>query len=183
MNVIQSQIFNEVKIFESILYKDNRGYFSEIYNPFIQKQLKVSFSQDNLSMSHKHVLRGIHYQSTNPMGKLCRVIKGSGFDIMVDLRKNSPTFGKHEIIYLSGSNFRWVWVPEGFGHAFLSLQDDTYFYYKCSSLYNPESEGSINIFSPELKLSLPVPKKDIILSEKDKNAPFFKTYKLNPTIQ
>ena len=183
MNITQSQIFDEVKIFEPILYQDNRGSFSEVYNPFIQNQLKVSFLQDNLSISCKHVLRGIHYQSINPMGKLCRVIKGSGLDIMVDLRENSPTFGKHETVYLSEDNFKWVWVPEGFGHAFLSLQDDTYFYYKCSSLYNKESEGSINIFSPELKLNLPISKKDIILSEKDKNAPFFKEYKLNPTIQ
>ncbi len=116
------------------------------------------------------------------MGKLCRVIKGGGFDIMVDLRKNSPTFGKHEIVYLDEENFRWVWVPEGFGHAFLSLQDDTYFYYKCSSLYHSDFEGCINIFSPELKLNLPLPKEDIILSEKDKNAPFFGEYKLNPTM-
>tara|TARA_R110002020_G_scaffold49376_1_gene140496 strand:- start:335 stop:883 length:549 start_codon:yes stop_codon:yes gene_type:complete len=182
MNIIQSQVFTEVKIFEPKAYHDDRGFFSEVYNNFLQKCLGVNFVQDNLSKSCKNVLRGIHYQSTNPMGKLCRVIKGGGLDIMVDLRKNSSTFGKHEIVYLDEKNFRWVWVPEGFGHAFLSLQDDTYFYYKCSSLYHPNSEGSINIFSPELKLNLPLPKKDIILSEKDKNAPFFAKYKLNPTM-
>ena len=182
MNIIQSQIFAEVKIFEPKTYQDDRGFFSEIYNNSLQNILKVNFVQDNLSKSHKHVLRGIHYQSTNLMGKLCRVIKGGGFDIMVDLRKNSPTFGKHEIVYLDEENFRWVWVPEGFGHAFLSLQDDTYFYYKCSSLYHSDFEGCINIFSPELKLNLPLPKEDIILSEKDKNAPFFGEYKLNPTM-
>ena len=148
----------------------------------IQEQLGVSFVQDNLSKSSKFVLRGIHYQSTNPMGKLCRVIKGSGIDIMVDLRKNSKTFGKHQMVHLDENNFKWVWVPEGFGHAFLSLEDDTYFYYKCSSLYHKKSEGSINIFSPELEINLPIPKKDIILSQKDNNAPFFKEYKLNPTM-
>ena len=182
MMTIQSYIFDDVKQFIPNSYSDDRGFFSEVYNSEIQEQLGVSFVQDNLSKSSKFVLRGIHYQSTNPMGKLCRVIKGSGIDIMVDLRKNSKTFGKYQMVHLDEDNFKWVWVPEGFGHAFLSLEDDTYFYYKCSSLYHKKSEGSINIFSPELEINLPIPKKDIILSQKDNNAPFFKEYKLNPTM-
>ena len=134
------------------------------------------------SKSKRNVLRGLHFQSKNAQDKIIIVLKGKILDVAVDLRKNSKTFGKHQMVHLDEDNFKWVWVPEGFGHAFLSLEDDTYFYYKCSSLYHKKSEGSINIFSPELEINLPIPKKDIILSQKDNNAPFFKEYKLNPTM-
>ena len=114
------------------------------------------------------------------MGKLCRVITGSGFSLIVDLRSKSNTFGLSEMVYLSSNNLKSVWVPEGFGHAFISLDDNTYFYYKCSSEYNSDLESSINIYSPKLQLNLPLLKKDIILSDKDMNAPLFSEYELNP---
>lgn len=180
MTITQSNIFPEVKLFTPNVYKDDRGFFTETFNNKIENELGVKFYQDNHSKSKKNVIRGIHYQWDKPMGKLCRIVKGSGLDILVDLRKDSPTFGKSETVLLSDENFTMVWVPEGFGHSFLSLEDDTHFCYKCSATHNGASEGSIYPFDSTLNIQLPITITEAILSEKDKNAQSFEQYKLNP---
>jgi len=180
MNIIQSKIFSEVKTFAPNVYQDERGFFLESFNTTIQDTLQVNFYQDNHSKSKQNVIRGIHYQWDKPMGKLVRVIKGSGFDFLLDLRVDSPTFGKYELIYISENNYKQVWVPEGFGHAFVSLEDDTHLIYKCSALYNSNSEGCINPLDKDLNIDWPLRIKDVILSEKDQNGQSFTEYKLNP---
>jgi dTDP-4-dehydrorhamnose 3,5-epimerase len=180
MEIIQSNIFPEVKIFISKVYEDDRGYFTETFNSTIQDELGVTFYQDNHSKSKKNVIRGIHYQWEKPMGKLCRVVKGAGLDILVDLRHSSPTYGQSETVYLEEDDFKQVWVPEGFGHAFLALTSDTHLCYKCSALHNGNNEGSIYPFDPILNISFSIPEDEAILSEKDKNSQSFEAYKLNP---
>jgi len=180
MKIIQSNVFPEVKTFIPNVYSDHRGFFVETYNSFIQKELKVVFYQDNHHKSNKNVIRGIHYQWDKPMGKLGRVVKGSGIDVVVDLRSNSPTYGQHESFYLSEDNFIQIWVPEGFGHGFLSLEDNTHFCYKCSALHNGASESSIYPFDPSLNIDWTITSLEVVLSEKDKKAQSFETYKLNP---
>jgi len=180
MTVSYSNIFPEVRIFTPNVYKDNRGFFLECFNLDMQKELDVVFYQDNHSKSQKNVIRGIHYQWDKPMGKLCRVIKGSGLDVIVDLRPNSSTYGKSESFILSEDNFIQVWVPEGFGHGFLSLEDDTHLCYKCSAKHNGISEGSIYPFDSTLNIEWRISINEAILSEKDKNAQSFEQYKLNP---
>ncbi len=180
MNIKQSSVFPEVKFFIPNVYKDYRGFFTETYNSKIDKELGVSFFQDNHHFSKKNVIRGIHYQWDKPMGKLCRVVKGSGIDVLVDLRKDSSTYGKSETVFLSDENFIQVWVPEGFGHGFLALEENTHFCYKCSTLHNGTSEGSIYPFDPILNIGWGISADEAILSEKDKNAQTFENYKLNP---
>lgn len=180
MTIKNSDIFPNVKFFIPSVYRDFRGFFLESFNKDIQEKLNVSFYQDNHSLSKRNVIRGIHYQWDKPMGKLCRVVKGSGLDVLVDLRQNSPTYGKSETIFLSDENFIQVWVPEGFGHGFLSLEENTHFCYKCSSLHNGKNEGSIYPFDPTLNINWGIKVEEAILSEKDKNAQSFKQYELNP---
>lgn len=170
--------FPQVKIFTSKVYTDERGFFTEAYNDVISQNLKVNFYQDNLSNSNSRVLRGIHYQTGGDMGKLCRVIKGLGVDFIIDLDPTSPTFGEYDLIPLSGTFPQSLWVPGSFGHAFLSLEPDTLFYYKCSSVYNPSKEIVINPFSPSLNINWGMPNKDIILSQKDSSSMTFNEYKL-----
>ena len=180
MNIEYSNTFPEVRLFTPNIYVDSRGFFVETFNSIIDKELGVKFYQDNHHKSKKYVIRGLHYQWNKPMGKLCRVVKGSGIDVLVDLRKDSPTYGKSETIFLSDENFIQVWVPEGFGHGFLSLEEDTHFCYKCSSLYNENSEGSIYPFDLDLNINWSINVDEAILSGKDKMAQSFQTYKLNP---
>ena len=180
MQITQSNVFPEVKIFIPNVYKDHRGFFTETFNSKIQDELKITFCQDNHHMSKKNVIRGIHYQWDKPMGKLCRVVKGSGIDVIVDLRQNSPTYGQYETIFLSDENFIQVWVPGEFGHGFLALEENTHFIYKCSALHNGENEGSIYPFDSTLNIDWSISIEEVILSEKDKNAQSFEQYKLNP---
>jgi len=180
MTISYSNIFSEVRIFTPNVYKDSRGFFLECFNLDMQKELDVVFYQDNHSKSQKNVIRGIHYQWDKPMGKLCRVVKGSGLDVIVDLRPNSSTYGKSESFILSEDNFIQIWVPEGFGHGFLSLEDNTHLCYKCSTKHNGISEGSIYPFDSTLNIEWGISIKEVILSEKDKNAQSFEQYKLNP---
>ncbi len=130
----------------------------------------MDFVQDNQSMSMKGVLRGLHFQAPPfAQGKLVRVIQGSVIDVAVDIRKSSPSFGKHVAVELSGDNKRMFWVPEGFAHGFLTLEDHTIFSYRCTDVYNKESEGSLNWNDPELNIDWNI--SDPILSEKDQIAP------------
>ena len=179
MKIESNPFIPEVKIVTRPGYSDHRGFFTESLNPLVEQALGETFVQDNHSMSYKYVIRGIHFQWNKPMGKLCRVVKGAGMDVAVDLREFSPTFGKYVMVYLSEDNFKQVWVPPGFGHAFISLEDNTHFCYSCSTVHNAESEGAICPLDTTLMLDLPFARSKAIISDKDKNAQSFDTYKLN----
>jgi dTDP-4-dehydrorhamnose 3,5-epimerase len=179
MTITQTN-FDDVFIFTPAVYYDDRGFFLESFNQQLQDHLNIEFLQDNHSLSKKNVFRGLHYQWDKPMGKLVRVVKGSGIDFIVDIRKDSPLFGQYIMIPLSDKNFNIIWIPGHYAHGFLSLQDDTHLIYKTSAYYNSFADGCINPLSSELNLEFPIDILDIILSEKDKNAQSFTEYKQNP---
>lgn len=150
------------------VFSDERGYFFESYNNihFEKAGLIANFVQDNQSQSHRFVLRGLHFQKPPfEQGKLVRVVKGKVLDIAVDIRKSSPTYGKHLSVELSDENHFMLWVPPGFAHGFITLEHDTVFVYKCSNVYNQESEGGILWNDPDLDINWqhPLP----LISEKD----------------
>jgi len=160
-----------VIIIEPTVFGDERGYFMETYQKeeFKQLGLDVDFVQDNQSSSHKGVLRGLHFQYTQPQGKLVRVISGEVFDVAVDLRKNSPTYGKWEGVTLSADNKKQFYIPPGFAHGFVVLSDSAEFTYKCTDYYKADDEGGIQWDDPEIGINWPIDDIDeIILSEKDK---------------
>jgi dTDP-4-dehydrorhamnose 3,5-epimerase len=171
MNFIQTYIKDLIYI-EPSAYEDARGFFYESYNKEqfdIGIGKDVNFVQDNHSSSCKNVIRGIHLQkSPYAQGKLVRVVKGSILDIAIDLRKDSPTFMQYFSIELNESNKKQLWIPEGFGHAFLSLSDDANLVYKTTSFYNKDSEITIAWNDPDLKIKWPIKLGDIIISDKDK---------------
>jgi dTDP-4-dehydrorhamnose 3,5-epimerase len=159
-----------VYIIEPTVFGDERGYFMETYHAkeFKEAGLDVTFVQDNQSKSKEGVLRGLHFQYTNPQGKLVRVIKGKVFDVAVDLRKNSSTYGKWEGVILSEENKKQFYVPEGFAHGFLVLSDEAEFTYKCTNFYDADDEGGILWNDPDIGIEWPTDNiKEIILSEKD----------------
>jgi dTDP-4-dehydrorhamnose 3,5-epimerase len=162
-------------IIEPEVYQDERGYFFEAYNKqkFLDCGIDVDFIQDNESYSKKGVLRGLHYQKEPySQGKLVRVVKGSVLDVAVDIRAGSPTFGKWSAVELSSENKLMYWIPKGFAHGFLTLEDDTIFTYKCSGIYHRPSEAAIYWNDPTLAINWGIT--EPILSEKDKLAPFLK---------
>jgi dTDP-4-dehydrorhamnose 3,5-epimerase len=157
-------------IVEPTVYGDNRGYFTETYNQrdFIEAGYNWKFVQDNQSMSVKGVLRGLHFQYSHPQAKLVRVIKGEVFDVAVDLRKMSDTFGKWYGIILSEDNKKMLYVPEGFAHGFMVISDYAVFAYKCSDYYHPEDEDGIIWNDPDIGIEWPMGYVDEIkLSSKD----------------
>ena len=177
MNITKTDIQGLI-IIEPQIFKDSRGCFFESWNAKKFKQLGISedFVQDNQSVSSKGVLRGLHFQ--NPpyaQAKLVRVIEGSVLDVAVDLRKNSPTYGKHVSVILSEQNNKSFFIPKGFAHGFLSLEDNTVFNYKCSDYYNKESEGSLLWNDEDLKIDWQID--NPLISEKDLQADFFKNFK------
>jgi dTDP-4-dehydrorhamnose 3,5-epimerase len=158
-------------IIEPTVFGDDRGYFMETYHQeeFKDFGLDLNFVQDNQSKSTKGVLRGLHFQYKNPQGKLVRVIKGEVFDVAVDLRKDSPTYGKWEGVRLSEKNKKQFYIPEGFAHGFLVLSDEAEFTYKCTDFYDAEDEGGILWNDPEIGIDWPLSNIDeVSLSEKDK---------------
>lgn len=160
------------------VFPDERGYFYEAYNAKTLKEngLDVTFVQDNISMSQRGVLRGIHFQKPPfAQGKLVQVLRGAVLDLAVDLRKDSPTYGKHFSYVLSEENKTQLYVPEGFGHGFVTLEDDTLFSYKCTNFYNKESEGSILWNDKDLNIDWQI--EDPIISEKDQLAESFASFK------
>lgn len=166
-----------VYIIEPKLFADSRGYFMETYNyeDFASAGLDMRFVQDNQSKSVKGVLRGLHFQNKHPQGKLVRVIKGEVFDVAVDLRKGSMTFGKWAGEVLSESNKRQLYVPEGFAHGFIVLSDEAEFVYKCTEFYHPDDEGGIKWDDADIAIKWPLGGiMEIILSEKDKKWPGFR---------
>lgn len=165
-------------LIKKAIFNDHRGFFTETYNKKDFDEVLVSdinFVQDNLSMSLKGVVRGLHYQINNPQGKLVRVVKGSVFDVAVDLRKNSNTFGKWYGTELNDKNMHQLWIPEGFAHGFMVLSEMAYFEYKCTSFYTPGDEGVIHWKDPDLAIEWPS-LKEIVISEKDDSAESFKSF-------
>mgnify|MGYP001050126200 FL=1 len=165
----------EIKIFKPDVFGDDRGYFFESFHidKFAAYGITDPFVQDNESKSQKNVLRGLHYQlEPSAQGKLVRVIRGAVLDVAVDIRQNSPTFGKWVTMKLTAEN-KWIcWIPKGFAHGFVTLEDDTIFTYKCTGLYNKASEASIRWDDPELGIEWGVTQP--LLSDKDKVAPLLK---------
>ena len=175
-NFIKTPI-EELIIVEPTVFEDERGFFMESYNyrNFKQGGIDVNFVQDNHSKSQKGVLRGLHFQKEHPQGKLVRVIKGKVFDVAVDLRKGSSTFGKWFGIELSGENKKQFYIPPGFAHGFLSLEDNTEFLYKCTDYYCPEDEYGIIWNDPTINIHWPIEEVNkLIISDKDKALPTFK---------
>ncbi|BEV01852.1 dTDP-4-dehydrorhamnose 3,5-epimerase [Novosphingobium olei] len=168
MNVIPCDIEGPV-IIEPKVFGDDRGFFFESWNmsAFGAAGLPTAFVQDNHSRSQKGVLRGMHFQNPAPQGKLVRVARGAVFDVAVDLRASSPTFGKWAGVTLSAENKRMFWVPEGFAHGFLTLEDDTDFLYKCTAPYAPQHECSLAWDDPAVGIEWPLDGVDVKLSAKD----------------
>lgn len=170
-------------IIEPTVFGDERGFFVESYNKndFIELGILDEFVQDNHSKSKKGVLRGLHFQTKFSQGKLVRVIKGSVYDVAVDLRKDSKTFGKHFGLELSAENKRMFFIPKNFAHGFLTLEDDTEFTYKCTDFYHPEYDSGIMWNDKDINIDWNFEKynlkeKDIVLSEKDKKHQSLKEY-------
>ena len=163
-------------IVEPEVFGDERGFFLESYSrkEFAKAGIDVDFLQDNHSMSAKRgVLRGLHFQKPpHTQEKLVRVVRGAVLDVIVDLRRKSPTFGKWESFKLSAKNFRMLFVPKGFAHGFCTLEDNTEFLYKASDFYAPKSEGGIAWNDADLGIDWPL--KDLIINERDKNFPLLK---------
>lgn len=157
-------------------YGDDRGYFMETYKrpDFVAGGIDVDFVQDNQSSSTKGVLRGLHFQINHPQSKLVRVVSGEVFDVCVDLREGSPTYGKWEGVVLSAENKRQFFVPRGFAHGFLVLSDTAEFCYKCDDVYHPNDEGGYMYNDPAFGIEWPQVDCEINLSEKDRKHPAFK---------
>ncbi|MBU3928106.1 MAG: dTDP-4-dehydrorhamnose 3,5-epimerase [Bacteroidetes bacterium GWF2_41_31] len=176
MEIIKTNI-PDLYIVKPTVFEDHRGYFFESYNKevFLRHGIDQNFVQDNESKSQKNVLRGLHFQKPPfAQGKLVRVIRGSVLDVAVDIRKSSPTYGKWASIELTQENKWMYWVPPGFAHGFVTLEDNTTFFYKCTNMYNKESEGSILWNDPDLNIDWKISQP--ILSEKDIIAPLFKDF-------
>lgn len=173
MEVIKTSI-EGVVILQPRIFKDERGYFFESFSQrdFEQEVCRTVFVQDNESCSCYGVLRGLHFQKPpHVQSKLVRVIKGRVLDVAVDIRRGSPTFGKHVAVELSDENKRQFFLPRGFAHGFVVLSEEAVFQYKCNNYYAPESEGALAWNDPELAIDWRIPANEIILSEKDKKHP------------
>jgi dTDP-4-dehydrorhamnose 3,5-epimerase len=159
-----------VLLLTPVVYRDNRGAFSETFNlrQMTEAGLPTHWVQDNFSVSRKNVLRGIHYQIAQPQGKLVRVTHGAVLDVVVDLRSNSPEFSRHTAVELSGENGKMLWIPEGFGHAFLVLSEEAGFAYKVTDYYSAKGERTILWSDPDLAIPWPLAESDLIVSEKDR---------------
>ena len=171
MKIIETAI-EGVVIIEPRLFKDERGYFFESFSQreFEEKIRKISFVQDNESKSSYGVLRGLHFQKPPyAQSKLFRVIKGAVLDVAVDIRKGSPTFGKHVAVELTEENHLQLFIPRGFAHGFSVLSQEVIFQYKCDNFYAPQSEGALAWDDSDLNINWRIPTNQIILSEKDKH--------------
>lgn len=172
MNVIRPEI-EGLLIFEPKIFRDDRGFFVETFQKERYAALGVGpFVQDNWSRSKKGVLRGLHFQQPRPQGKLVMVTRGAAWDVAVDIRKGSTTFGKHVSVELSEASGRQFWVPAGFAHGFVALTDDTDFFYKCTDVFVPEAEGAVRWDDPAL--AIPWPLQSPLVSAKDQKAPLLK---------
>jgi dTDP-4-dehydrorhamnose 3,5-epimerase len=178
MEVIKTEI-DGVVIIEPRIFRDERGYFFESFSQreFNEKVRPVNFVQDNESMSSYGVMRGLHFQRPPfAQSKLVRCVKGSVLDVAVDIRKGSPTYGKHVAALLTEDNHRQFFIPKGFAHGFAVLSGTAVFQYKCDNFYTPQADGGISIKDYSLEINWHVPTEHIILSEKDKNHPLLKDF-------
>ncbi len=177
MEVIKTTI-DGVLLVKPKIFGDARGYFVETW----QKQryeecgIDLPFVQDNHSKSSKGILRGLHFQKNHPQGKLVMVSYGEVFDVAVDIRENSPTFGKWYGAILNQENQNQLWIPPGMAHGFVVLSDVAHFHYKCTDYYHPNDEGSIRWNDPDLGIEWPIDFEPL-LSEKDSKAPWFKDFR------
>ncbi len=169
MKVTQTKL-NGALVFEPKVFGDERGFFMETWNQQRYKEagLDVNFVQSNLSKSAKGVLRGLHFQNPNPQGKLVQILTGEVFDVAVDIRQGSPTFGQWHGEILTGDNHKQFYIPEGFAHGFCVLSDTAIFSYMCTNLYSPKDETSLIWCDPFIGIDWPI--KTPNLSEKDENA-------------
>lgn len=178
MEVIKTEI-DGVVIIEPRIFKDARGYFFESFSEreFEEKVCKTTFVQDNESYSSYGVLRGLHFQKPPfTQSKLVRVIKGAVLDVAVDIRKGSPTYGKHVAVKLTEDNHKQLFIPRGFAHGFAVLSDEVLFQYKCDNFYAPQADGGIAWNDPDLNIDWQIPADKVILSEKDTKHPRLKDY-------
>ena len=177
MNVIKTDI-EGVVVIEPQVFGDERGYFFESFNAecfLAETGIDVAFVQDNESRSKRGVLRGLHFQrEPYAQAKLVRVVQGRVIDVAVDIRPGSPTFGKYVATELSGENHRQMFIPKGFAHGYVVLEDDTVFQYKCDEYYHPESEAGIAWNDPQIGIEWPLSEDEIILSNKDRKHPTLK---------
>lgn len=160
----------DVLVITPRIHRDNRGLFFETYNKraMTEAGLPEEWAQDNFSLSTKNVLRGIHYQIEKPQGKLVRVAHGAVLDVAVDLRRSSPAFGKHVAVELSGENGKMLWIPQGFGHAFLVLSEVAGFAYKVTDYYSAPGERTIRWNDPDLAIAWPISSENVVISDKDR---------------
>ena len=173
MKIIKTEL-DDCIVIQPAVFKDDRGFFQETYNHkrySEQAGISYNFVQDNQSRTKKGVLRGLHFQKKNPQGKLVRVTRGEVFDVVVDIRKESNTFGKWNGVYLNEDNKKQLWVPPGFAHGFLVTSDIADFEYKCTNFFVLCDEGSILWNDPDLKIQWP--ESNPIVSNKDKQANLF----------
>ena len=172
--IVETCHIEGLKVITPQIFGDERGYFMETYNynDFKEAGIDVEFVQDNQSSSIKGVLRGLHFQIHYPQDKLVRVVKGTVFDVAVDLRKNSPTYGQWYGVILSAENKKQFFIPKNFAHGFVVLSDEAEFAYKCSDFYQPNDEGGLAWNDPEVGVEWPLPEgmteENLILSEKDR---------------
>ena len=167
MRIVETKL-KDCLIIEPTVFEDERGFFLETYHTdrYLEKaEINLPFVQDNHSRSTKNVLRGLHFQQNKPQGKLMRVVTGTVFDVAVDIRLDSPTYGKWESVILSEENMKQFWVPPGFAHGFVVLSQVADFEYKCTEFYNPDDEVCILWNDPEIDIKWPID--NPILSEKD----------------
>ena len=177
--LVHATTLKDCVIIEPRMFDDNRGFFFETFSKqrYLEEAgIALEFVQDNHSRSAKGVLRGLHFQKTKPQGKLVRVVRGCVFDVAVDIRPKSVTFGQWISVELSEQNKKQLWVPPGFAHGFTALSNDTELEYKCTAYYDPEDEDSILWSDPELSIPWPVTKP--ILSAKDADAGLLKDLQL-----
>ena len=174
---IKSTLFPDVLLLQPKLFEDSRGFFYESFNQVHYKEAGISknFVQDNISRSIKNTLRGMHYQIDKPQAKLVSVIMGEVFDVVVDIRKDSPSFGKWFGQILNDKNHYQLYIPEGFAHGFCVLSDTADFMYKCTDYYYPNGERGIRFDDPDVNIKWPIDIKHAILSEKDKLYPRLKS--------
>ena len=179
MRVIKTDI-EGLAVIEPSVFSDARGYFFEAFNQkvFNAEVAPVEFVQDNESKSSYGVVRGLHFQRPPyAQAKLVRVVKGRVLDVAVDLREDSPTYGKHFSVELSDENHRMLFIPRGFAHGFSVLSEEVVFQYKCDNYYHPESEGAIAWNDPDLGIDWGIPEDKVVLSAKDAKNPFLKDMK------
>jgi dTDP-4-dehydrorhamnose 3,5-epimerase len=178
MNVIKTDI-EGVVIIEPKIFEDSRGYFFESFSQreFDEKVAPIVFLQDNESKSSYGVMRGLHFQKPPfTQSKLVRCVKGSVLDVAVDIRKGSPTYGKHVAVELTEDNHRQLFIPKGFAHGFAVLSDTAIFQYKCDDFYHPEADGGISILDESLEIDWKIPTDKAILSDKDTKHPMLKNF-------